>query len=154
IDLLARAAVGVLMALVVVTVYGGTWATLVRDVSVARAVAEAARSGASRQAVPSPAQVVRLTREGMQPFELTLLATVVLSGFFVVMLAIFALVEGFVGGLIAAGIGLAIDIALFAWWRRIRTRVRPELAERRAFIAAHWTTADEEAAWAAAREHG
>ncbi|MGO2112188.1 MAG: hypothetical protein ACTH31_11300 [Pseudoclavibacter sp.] len=154
IDLLGRAAVGVLMVLLVVTAYCGTWATLVRDVSVSRSVAEAARSGASRRAVPSPAQVARLVREGMQPFEVILMLTVILSGFFVVFMAIFAIVEGFLEGLVVAGIGLAIDVALLAWWRRIRTRVRPELAERRALIASHWTTEHEEAAWAEAREHG
>ncbi|HEV6954628.1 MAG TPA: hypothetical protein VKY86_15440 [Promicromonospora sp.] len=143
IDQLARAG---MMPVLLLALGGGVVTTVLlalRELVTSRALVRAGRAGAPRTAVPHPSQVDLVAAE--PPFRAFLVMSVAVGGISLLMAAIAAfIVNGselpiLWGFLAATGVGgLFLLLALAG---------RPAHRRRRLEIAAHWTTADEHAAW-------
>jgi hypothetical protein len=114
-----------------------------REVLTSRAIARAAAERAPRTAVPHPSQVDLVTAQ--PPFVAFLVMSVLVAGIGLLMAVIAAFtVNGselpiLWGFLVATGVGGAFVLLALAG--------RPAHHRRRLAVAAHWTTADEQAAW-------
>lgn len=142
-DQLARAA---MMPVLVLALGAGVLTTVLlalREVITSRAVARASAEGALRTAVPHPSQVDLVAAQ--PPFVAFLVMSVLVTGIALLMAVIAAFtVNGHElpilwGFLVATGVGGVFVLIALAG--------RPAHYRRRLAIAAHWTTADEHAAW-------
>ncbi len=128
-------------------------ALAVRRVATSRALADAARQGAAREAVPAPPQVEQVVTEDM-PIRGFLIMTVGVAGLFALALIGVAVADGWGEGMLVGLACGALTGAAIMGLRHIRRVILPAQRERRREIAAHWSTEDEEAAWARARALG
>lgn len=130
---------------------GSCVALCARDVTASTALATAAKSGASRSAVPHPRQVESVIKERFWPIWIFLVISTGCLLLVAILLVIFSLAEGFPEGLLVA-LGLVVAAAIFGLCFYVVHRELPvKHAARRAIIAAHWTFDHESAAWTAAR---
>lgn len=149
-DQLARA--GMMPVLVLPLCAGVALAALfaLREAITSRALVRAAREGAPRTAVPHPSQVDLVAAE--PPFLAFLVMSVLLAGIGLLMSVIAAFTindseQHILGGFLAAtGVGAVFVLLALAG--------RPAHHRRRLEVAAHWTTADERAAWRRATSAG
>lgn len=114
-----------------------------REVITSRAIARAATQGAPKTAVPHPSQVDLVAAE--RPFAAFFIGSIILAGvgLLFTVIAAFSVNSSEMpilwGSLAATGVAaLFVLLALVG---------RPAQRRRRLAIAAHWTTADERAAW-------
>nr|BFF18056.1 hypothetical protein GCM10025730_15770 [Promicromonospora thailandica] len=142
-DQLARAG---MVPVLVLALGGGAVTTVLfalRQVITSRALVRAARGGAPRAAVPHPSQVDLVAAQ--PPFLAFFIMSVLVAGIGLLMAVIAAFtVDGselpiLWGFLAATGVGGVFVLLALAG--------RPAHHRRRREIAAHWTTADEQAAW-------
>ncbi|MFD6445513.1 hypothetical protein ACFWEJ_10430 [Promicromonospora sp. NPDC060204] len=142
-DQLARAAMVPVLVLALGAGVLTTVLSALREVITSRAVARAARDGAPRTAVPHPSQVDLVAAQ--PPFVAFFVVSALLAGIGVLFTVVAAFgVNGsemyiLWGSLAGTGVaGVFVLLALAG---------RPAHHRRRLAIAAHWTTADEHAAW-------
>lgn len=151
-DSLARVALIVLVGLAWSAGLLLTTARGIKEIATSRALRRAAESGASRQAVPHPSQVERVIDAGFGAFLWFAGATIALAGLFLLIGLAAVLGSSSFEGIEIVGPGLAALALLGAAMAWIVKRTRPAQRARRTRIAQHWTPADEELAWAQARD--
>lgn len=151
-DSLARVALVVLVGLGWLAGLALTVARGVKEVATSRALARAAESGAPRRAVPHPSQVEHVIAKGFGAFLWFGGATIGLAGLFLLIGLAAVFDSSGWEGIEIVGSGLAVLALLGATMIWIVKRARPAQRTRRARIAQHWTTADEELAWTWARD--
>lgn len=151
-DSLARVALLILVGLGWLAALALTTARGVKEVAISRALQRAADSGASRQAVPQPSQVEQAIAKGFGAFLWFSGATIALAGLFLLIGLAAVLDSSSWEGVEIVGSGLAVLALLGAAIAWIVQRTRPAQRMRRAHIAQHWTPADEQLAWAKARD--
>lgn len=126
-------------------------AMTLRDITTSTALAAAASSGASKEAVPPPHQVRSVIEEEFVPILGFIYGSIGVLGLFVVPLFFFGISSGFLPGVLVSLAGMAYLAGLGYVAMRIHRTVIPAQRRRRELIAEHWTTAQEGAAWTAAR---
>ncbi|MEU5874066.1 hypothetical protein AB0A73_21230 [Glycomyces sp. NPDC047369] len=148
IDDLSRMSASIVMVFALVAWAAFALAVFLRELTTSRALVRAAARGASRHEVPSPEQVVSVTREPATQLMLFGWGNAVMAG----LLGIIGL-----GIAIAEGDG-SEDVLLF--WLLLGyaalmallgvacpKRLTPAHERRQALIAANWSSSDEAAAW-------
>lgn len=151
IDHLSRLSAGVLMAFVLIAMAVCAVAGFLREATTSKALVRAAARGASRHAVPSPDQVQSVINEPATLLRYFGWANAAMAGLVALIGLIVVLTgsdsEGWAISLIAFGYAFVMSLVGFAcqkWLPLAHQR-------RRAQIAAHWTAADEAAAWKRAK---
>ncbi|WP_349829454.1 hypothetical protein [Brevibacterium litoralis] len=102
---------------------------------------------AARTAVPAPFQIRRVARDHPNATFTMLLMFAVLIGFFGLTFLVYGLLEGFTSALFLGVPLCLVTLGFIALAVRSRRRVTLPRREARRVLAAHWTTADEQAAW-------
>ncbi|UFU07400.1 hypothetical protein [Ruania halotolerans] len=146
----ARMSLGVLLVLGYLVGFCICLSLSLRDLATSRALVRAARGGAPRDAVPNPMQVESVVNDSVGALRAFLYLTVAVAGLVALTLGGYALVEGWGEGMLVALVCALCTITVIGVLRHISRVVVPDHQRRRREIAAHWTTADEEAAWARA----
>ncbi|HEY9411688.1 MAG TPA: hypothetical protein VIP77_19060 [Jiangellaceae bacterium] len=145
-DQLSRAAIVPVLALPLgLGILTAVLAALREEIT-SRALARAAADGAPRTAVPHPSQIDRVAAD--PPYSAFFLFSAILTGLGL----LFTLVAAFsVNGsemyILWGSVAVTTVAAVFVVLALIG---RPQYRRRRMDIAAHWTTADEQAAWSRA----
>ena len=122
-----------------------------RSRSVSRGLVAAAQDDASHRAVPSPWQVDRVIAphyRGLRGFLFIAGATLLLCGIIMVGVGVF---RGRPDAVVMASFPLVAGGAFIGVLLLLRTVLAARQDERRALIAAHWSTDDEHQAWEFAR---
>lgn len=144
---LARLSLFPIMAFGLLCTVGVGAGHMIRDVSVSRAVTEAARAGAERTAVPTPQQVESITKTHFTSLWRAFFFAVAPASLILIPLMFAAMAEAPPLALLIAAFLAAVAVGYY----RVKTVVEPEHQRRRITIAEHWTTEDERAAWNRAR---
>lgn len=142
-DQLARAAAMPMLFLALGTGVLTTILLALREVITSRAIARAAAQGAPRTAVPHPSQVDLVATE--RPFFAFFIAFAILAGvgLLFAVIAVFTVNDSEMY-ILWGSLAVAVVAALFVL---LALAGRPAHRRRRLAIAAHWSTADERAAW-------
>lgn len=142
-DQLSRAAIAPVLALPLGLGILTTVLAALREEITSRRIARAAADGAPRTAVPHPSQVDRVAAD--PPYFGFFLFSAVLTGFGLLFTVVAAFSANSSERYILWG-SLAVT-AVSAVFVVLALIGRPQFRRRRMEIAAHWTTADEQAAW-------
>ncbi|MCD0447157.1 hypothetical protein LO763_26420 [Glycomyces sp. A-F 0318] len=148
IDDLARMSAGMVMVFALVAWAAFALAVFLRELTTSRALVKAAARGASRHEVPSPEQVISVTREPAMQLTIFGWGNAAMAGIF---------------GIIGLGIAIAEDDGsedVLVFWLLLGyaalmallglagpKRLTPAHERRQALIAANWSSSDEAAAW-------
>lgn len=148
IDDLARMSAGMIMAFALAAWAAFALATFLRELTTSRALVKAAARGASRYEVPSPEQIVAVTREPATQLTIFGWGNAAMAGILGIIGLGIAVAEGDNSEdvlLFWLLIGYAALMALLGFagpkW------LTPAHERRQALIAANWSSSDEAAAW-------
>jgi hypothetical protein len=148
IDDLARMSAGILMVFALIAWAAFALAVFLRELTTSRALVRAAARGASRYEVPSPEQVVSITREPATQLTIFGWSNAATAGLLGIIGLGVAIAEGDSSEdvlLFWLLIGYAVLMALLGFagpkW------LTPAHERRQALIAANWSSSDEAAAW-------
>jgi len=146
IDDLLRMSIGPLVGIGYLVALAACVAVLVRDTAISRAVVQAARDGATKEAVPTPYQIRSIIADSfaLQWFALwsAIIGAVVFLPF-----GIYAVVDAYAPGILIAVCALIWAAIMVAVFLVVRRRTVPAHDRRRQSIASHWIYEDEHAVW-------
>ena len=146
IDDLLRMSIGPLVGIGYLVALATCVAVLVRDTAISRAVVQAARDGATKEAVPTPYQIRSIIADSfaLQWFALwsAIIGAVVFLPF-----GIYAVVDAYAPGILIAVCALIWAAIMVAVFLVVRRRTVPAHDRRRQSIASHWIYEDEHAVW-------